>query len=195
MQFRDKTAYVWGLRYRWDPSLSRNPVPALYATLLSCESDWNNLNCSKKYVGKLHTSQLKVNMKIYTESVTSVCIKFKVNAKLFASGISQCVAICEKSGVQSVAQQIWLRNMRGAPGLDLICGQTKALQWGRLRNIDKNPSKKKMDKIDRIHVTIYCQWYPHHQPRWHGSNMGGLSSCRGWWIMIAIRLFRKSCSQ
>ena len=27
MQFRDKTAYVWGLCYRWDPSLSRNPVP------------------------------------------------------------------------------------------------------------------------------------------------------------------------
>ena len=27
MQFPDKTAYVWGLRYRWDPSLSRNPVP------------------------------------------------------------------------------------------------------------------------------------------------------------------------
>ena len=27
MQFRDKTAYVWGLRYQWDPSLSRNPVP------------------------------------------------------------------------------------------------------------------------------------------------------------------------
>ena len=27
MQFRDKTAYVWGLRYRWDPLLSRNPVP------------------------------------------------------------------------------------------------------------------------------------------------------------------------
>ena len=27
MQFRDKTAYVWGLRYRWDPSLSRNWVP------------------------------------------------------------------------------------------------------------------------------------------------------------------------
>ena len=25
-QFRDKTAYVWGLRYRWDPSLSMNPV-------------------------------------------------------------------------------------------------------------------------------------------------------------------------
>ena len=27
MQFRDKTAYVWGLCYQWDPSLSRNPVP------------------------------------------------------------------------------------------------------------------------------------------------------------------------
>ena len=25
MQFCDKTAYVWGLRYWWDPSLSRNP--------------------------------------------------------------------------------------------------------------------------------------------------------------------------
>ena len=27
MHFRDKTAYVWGLRYQWDPSLSRHPVP------------------------------------------------------------------------------------------------------------------------------------------------------------------------
>ena len=26
MQFHDKTTYVWGLRYRWDPSLSMNPV-------------------------------------------------------------------------------------------------------------------------------------------------------------------------
>ena len=26
MQFHDKTVYVWGLRYRWDPSLSMNPV-------------------------------------------------------------------------------------------------------------------------------------------------------------------------
>ena len=25
-QFHDKTAYVWCLRYRWDPSLSMNPV-------------------------------------------------------------------------------------------------------------------------------------------------------------------------
>ena len=72
-----------------------------------------------------------------------MCVKCKVNAKLFASGISQCVAICEKSGLQSVAQQIWLRNMRGAPGLDLICGQTKALQWGQLRNIDKNALEEK----------------------------------------------------
>ena len=28
MQFHDKTAYVWGLRYRWDPSLSWNLIPA-----------------------------------------------------------------------------------------------------------------------------------------------------------------------
>ena len=27
MWFRGKTAYVWGLRYRWDPSLSRNLIP------------------------------------------------------------------------------------------------------------------------------------------------------------------------
>ena len=26
MQFRDKTAYLWGLRYRWAPLLSMNPV-------------------------------------------------------------------------------------------------------------------------------------------------------------------------
>ena len=37
--------------------------------------------------------------------------------------------------------------MRGAPGLDLICGQTKALQWGQLRNIDKNALKKKWTKL------------------------------------------------
>ena len=29
MQFRDKTAYVWCLRYRWDPSLSRIPDPRI----------------------------------------------------------------------------------------------------------------------------------------------------------------------
>ena len=29
MQFRDKTAYVWGLCYRWDPSLSRIPDPRI----------------------------------------------------------------------------------------------------------------------------------------------------------------------
>ena len=43
MQFREQTAYVWGLRYGWDPSLSMrsfaidepgSPVRALYATLL-----------------------------------------------------------------------------------------------------------------------------------------------------------------
>ena len=27
MRFHDKTAYVWGLRYRWDPLLSRNLIP------------------------------------------------------------------------------------------------------------------------------------------------------------------------
>ena len=43
MQFRDKTAYVWGLRYRWDPSLSRNPVPALYATLPHSKVSKNHL--------------------------------------------------------------------------------------------------------------------------------------------------------
>ena len=29
MQFRDKTTYVWGLRYRRDPSLSRNQDPRI----------------------------------------------------------------------------------------------------------------------------------------------------------------------
>ena len=44
-RFRDKTAYVWGLRYRWDPSLLRNPVPALYATLLNAiPICWESMN-------------------------------------------------------------------------------------------------------------------------------------------------------
>ena len=29
MQFHDKTVYVWGLRYRWDPLLSMKPVRRL----------------------------------------------------------------------------------------------------------------------------------------------------------------------
>ena len=39
MQFCKKTTYVWGLRFRWDPSLSRtrSPVPAFYATLVKCD--------------------------------------------------------------------------------------------------------------------------------------------------------------
>ena len=44
---RDKcsfaTAYVWGLCYWWDPSLSRNPVPALYATLPHSKVSNNHL--------------------------------------------------------------------------------------------------------------------------------------------------------
>ena len=45
MQFHDKKAYVWGLRYRWDPSLSRKPVPALYATLLNAiPICWESMN-------------------------------------------------------------------------------------------------------------------------------------------------------
>ena len=36
MQFRDKTAYVWGLCYRWDPSLSRNPVPRFLHFMPPC---------------------------------------------------------------------------------------------------------------------------------------------------------------
>ena len=36
MKFRDKTAYVWGLCYRWDPLLSRNPVPRFPHFMLPC---------------------------------------------------------------------------------------------------------------------------------------------------------------
>ena len=61
MQFHDKTAYVWGLHYRWDPSLSMNPVrrfahfmpPCFEVTniwgemmwIVNCGNDWV-LSCS-----------------------------------------------------------------------------------------------------------------------------------------------------
>ena len=36
MQFRDKTAYVWGLRYGWDPSLSMSPARRLAHFIPPC---------------------------------------------------------------------------------------------------------------------------------------------------------------
>ena len=36
MQLRDKTAYAWGLRYRWDPSLSRKPLPRFLHFMPPC---------------------------------------------------------------------------------------------------------------------------------------------------------------
>ena len=36
MQFHDKTAYVWGLRYRWDPSLSMSPARRLAHFMPPC---------------------------------------------------------------------------------------------------------------------------------------------------------------
>ena len=36
MQLHDKTAYVWGHRYWWDPSLSRKPLPRFMPPWLTC---------------------------------------------------------------------------------------------------------------------------------------------------------------
>ena len=46
MQFRDKTAYVWGLRYRWDLSLSRN----LITRFPHFWSPWLYVCISKRYI-------------------------------------------------------------------------------------------------------------------------------------------------
>ena len=40
MQFRDKTAYVWGLCYRWDPSLSMSPARRLAHFMPLCTDSW-----------------------------------------------------------------------------------------------------------------------------------------------------------
>ena len=43
MQFHDRTAYVWGLRYRWDPSLSRNLIPRFPYIKPPCPDQWQVL--------------------------------------------------------------------------------------------------------------------------------------------------------
>ena len=48
MQFRDKTAYVWGLCYRWDPSLSMNPVRQFAHFMPPCI--WTRLKYQKQHV-------------------------------------------------------------------------------------------------------------------------------------------------
>ena len=54
MQFLDKTAYVWGLRYRWDPSLSMNPIRRFayfmppWSTLLLRRFFWNTWTSLKQ---------------------------------------------------------------------------------------------------------------------------------------------------
>ena len=48
MQFHDKTAYAWGLRYQWDPSLSMNPVRRFAHFMPPCI--WTRLKYQEQHV-------------------------------------------------------------------------------------------------------------------------------------------------
>ena len=78
-----------------------------------------------------------------------------------------------------------------APGLQPICGSTEAMgaemNCVHLRNIDFEKMGKYWWKSK---IFLNFSPSPHHK-RWckpppQCINMGGLSSCSGWWIMIAI---------
>ena len=50
MRFRNKIAYVWGLRYRWNPSLSRNLNPRFPHFVPPCmRVEWNTTSSCKNY--------------------------------------------------------------------------------------------------------------------------------------------------
>ena len=73
MQFRDKTAYVWGLRYRWDPSLSRNPV----LRFLHFMPPWCKLPCFPSFVihkfSKVHFELFQVDQDLGTQMPGPTC--------------------------------------------------------------------------------------------------------------------------
>ena len=81
--------------------------------------------------------------------------------------------ICEKSALQWVAQQIWLRNMRSARGLQPICGQTKAILWGQKWNaglckifprglwkcwLNQSSGFRNFESKSREHKTHWCKY-------------------------------------
>ena len=61
----NKTAYVWGLPYRWDPSLSMNPVRRFTHFMPPCTGlFWTVLDCTGLYWAVLGSSVLCWKWKI-----------------------------------------------------------------------------------------------------------------------------------
>ena len=87
MQFHNKTAYVWGLRYRWDPSLSRNPVPRFPHFM----PPW-----SAHYHFKKHPPWYIFFLSLHFPDTSE--FKFKFTAILQCARFSKCVST-EKSSV------------------------------------------------------------------------------------------------
>ena len=61
MQFRDKTACVWGLRYQWDPLLLRNPVPRFLHFMPPCSLEIERLEDKPTKSGKTNGLLLLVD--------------------------------------------------------------------------------------------------------------------------------------
>ena len=86
MQFHDKTAYVWGLRYRWDPSLSmrsfaidepRSSARALYVTLVKTNKNFQPVwECSQ--TPENHPGLIRELIE-QPEIITSMDLKIKLS--------------------------------------------------------------------------------------------------------------------
>ena len=92
MQFRDKTAYVQGLRYRWDPLLSRKPLPRFPHFMPPC---WeHSLLISERFVwvknGRLHIVNIERRSNHWHHQYW-ICIVCHLNPGLF-SGVIECVS-------------------------------------------------------------------------------------------------------
>ena len=132
MQFRDKTAYVWGLSYRWDPLLSRNPVLALYATLVATEI---SVTCFKEKVYNcqmacsLHNSRNMNNWELKAVKHKSV---FATYCKL---NLTNDILVTGERNVHVQKQHLgrhgpcgWLGHVKSRPLTDLN-RRSKEMRW------------------------------------------------------------------
>ena len=80
MQLRDKTAYVLGLRYRWDPLLSRKPLPRFPHFM----PPWSD------YIFRFQVSNVRIVVSRVAELLLSLIFLFcAISTKLTTIGYSK----------------------------------------------------------------------------------------------------------
>ena len=99
MHFRDKTAYVWGIRYRWDPSLSMSPVRQFAHFMPPCLGEYSRAGCSNLQE-RISQSALSRYTKLMTMKLLRGIIYIFLPQQLFTNSPAVCIAYQALLGIR-----------------------------------------------------------------------------------------------